>query len=186
MAIATTVTSKSWILAEFTELDGLLAACRKMKEGGHAEADIDTYSPYPLHGVDEALGWKPSRVPFIALTGALMGGTGGYLMQWYLNAVDYPLNVGNRLLNSTPIFIPVTFETTILLTGVLMFFGTLAMMGFPRPHHPVFESEAFVRTASTSAYWISVTVPTGDKDNEIMESLRSLGARTVEVVKEVA
>lgn len=184
MATATTVATKSWILAEFTSTDGLLAACRRIREAGFT--DVDTYSPYPLHGVDEALGWKPSRVPFIAAAGAMAGGFGGYSMQYFLNAVDYPLNVGNRLLNSVPIYIPVTFETTILLTGISIFFGLMALMGFPRPHHPVFESEAFVKTASNSAYWISVTVPTGDRDAELQETFRSLGARTVEVVKEEA
>lgn len=184
MAHAHPVATRSWILAEFTSVEGLLAACRKLKAEGFA--DVDTYSPYPLHGVDEALGWKPSRVPFLALAGAITGGTAAYAMQYYLNAVDYPLNVGNRLLNSIPIYIPVTFETTVLLTGLTMFFGLMAIMGFPRPHHPVFESEAFVRTATTSAYWVSVTVPTTERDNEILESLRSLGARTVEVVKEDA
>lgn len=184
MAHATTLATKSWILAEFTDPHQLLDACRKMKEAGHVE--IDTYSPYPLHGVDEALGWKPSRVPFIALTGAICGGFGAYAMEYFLNAVDYPINVANRLLNATPAFIPITFEATILLTGVTMFYGLMGMLGFPRPHHPVFESEAFVKTATTSAYWISVTVPTSDKDGEIMESLRTLGARTVDVVKEEA
>jgi hypothetical protein len=183
MAHATTLPTKSWILAEFTTVDGLLEACRKMRAAGHTE--LDTYSPYPLHGVDEALGWKPSRVPFIALAGALAGGTGGYAMQYFLNAVDYPINVANRLLHSAPIFIPITFETTVLLTGVTMFVGLMALMGLPRPHHPVFESDAF-RSATTHAYWISVTVPSSDADAGIVDSLKGLGARTVDVVKEEA
>jgi hypothetical protein len=178
----TAVATKSWILAEYTEVDALLAACRKAREAGFR--DVDTYSPYPLHGVDEVLGWKPSRVPFIALVGMVTGGLGGFMMQYFLNAVDYPLNVGNRLLNSVPVWIPITFETTVLFTGVMMFLGLLALLGLPRPHHPVFESDAFQRSASTHAYWISVTVPTSERDGEIAETLRSAGARTVEVVKE--
>jgi hypothetical protein len=176
--------TRSWILAEYTEVDALLSACRKARQAGYRE--VDTYSPYPLHGVDEALGWKPSRVPFIALAGMIAGGVGGFSMQYFLNAVDYPLNVGNRLLNSVPAWIPITFETTVLFTGVIMFLGLLALMGLPRPHHPVFESDAFQRSASTHAYWISVTVPTSDRDQEIADTLRSAGARTVEVVKEEA
>lgn len=183
MAHTEPLATRSWILAEFTDVNPLLEAGRRMVAAGHK--DLDTYSPYPLHGVDEALGWKPSRVPFIAGAGALMGGVGGFSMQYFLNAVEYPINVGNRLLGSVPAFIPISFETTILLTGVTMFFGLMALMGLPRPHHPVFESEAF-RSATTHAYWLSVTVPTSDKDNEIMEQLKSLGARTVELVKEEA
>lgn len=183
MAHATTEATKSWILAEFTHLDGLLAACRKMKAAGHS--DVDTYSPYPLHGVDEALGWKPSKVPFIAATGAVLGGSGALLMMYYLNAVHYPINVANRLLVSTPAWIPIMFECTVLLTGLFVFNGLMALNGLPRPHHPVFESEAFVKTATTSAYWISVTVPTSDGDSKIMDDLRAEGARTVDLVKEV-
>ena len=183
MAHTETVATRSWILAEFTEVEPLLAAGRTLREAGHV--DLDTYSPYPLHGVDEALGWKPSRVPFIAAAGAMTGAVGGFSMQYFLNAIEYPINVGNRLLASVPAFIPITFETTILLTGVTMFFGLMALMGLPRVHHPVFESEAF-RSATTHAYWLSVTVPTSEKDNEIMEQLRAAGARTVELVKEEA
>lgn len=184
MAHDTPMATKSWILAEFTDTHLLLEAGRKMREAGHTE--LDTYSPYPIHGVDEALGWKPSRVPFIALTGALMGGSGVYAMMYFMNAVDYPLNVANRLLNPVLAFIPITFEGTVLLTGVTMFLGLMALMGLPRPHHPVFESEAFVKSATLHAYWLSVTVPTGDGDNQIVEQLKTLGARTVDVVKEAA
>ncbi len=181
MAHVEPLPTQSWILAEFTEVEPLLQAGRKMRAAGHTE--LDTYSPYPLHGVDEALNWKPSRVPFIAAAGAIAGAIGGFGMQYFLNAVDYPINVANRLLGSVPAFIPVAFETTILLTGVTMFFGLMALMGLPRVHHPVFESEAF-RSATLHAYWLSVTVPTSDQDNEIMEQLKALGAKTVELVKE--
>lgn len=182
MAHATTLATRSWILAEFTELGALLDACRKMKAAGHL--DIDTYSPYPLHGVDEALGWKPSRIPFVGAAGACAGLTGALAMQYGLNAMDYPLNVANRLLVSTPAWIPVTFEATVLFTGLSLFFGFMAMSGFPRPHHPVFESEAFVASATSNAYWISVTVPTTEADAQISDALKACGARTVEVVKE--
>jgi hypothetical protein len=114
----------------------------------------------------------------------LAGGTTGYMMQYFLNAVDFPINVANRPLNSIPSWIPITFEMTVLFTGVVMFFGLLALLGLPRPHHPVFESDAFQRSATTSAYWISVAVASSDRDQEIADSLRELGARTVEVVKE--
>jgi hypothetical protein len=177
----TVTTTKSWILAEFETVDGLLQAGRAMREKGLA--DLDTYSPYPLHGVDEALGWAPSRVPFIALGGAVTGGLLGFSMQYYLNAVEYPINVANRLLASIPAFMPITFELTVLLTGVIMFLGLMALMGLPRLHHPVFEAEGF-ESASTHAFWLSVAVPSSEKDTEIMESLKALGGRQVSVVRE--
>jgi hypothetical protein len=173
----------SWILAEFDEVDRLIAAGRAMRAQGHLR--LETYSPYPLHGVDEALGWGPSKVPFIALGGAIAGGSLGYLMQYFMNAVDYPLNIGNRMLNSVPAFVPITFETTILFTGVIMFLGLFALNGMPRLHHPVFESEAF-RSATLHGFWLSVEVPRSEQDEAIAQALRGLGAKTVEIVAEEA
>ncbi|MBS2020997.1 MAG: DUF3341 domain-containing protein, partial [Deltaproteobacteria bacterium] len=146
---------------------------------------LDAYSPYPVHGIEEALGIPKSIVPRIALTGALCGIFGGFGMQWWMNSYDYPINVAGRNLGLAgwPTNIPITFESAILLTAISIFFGSMALFGLPRPYHPVFESEAF-RSASLDAYWISVEsekLPGDLKDVE--EKLRSLGARRVETVR---
>src|SRR5688572_3306820 len=110
---------KSWILAEFTSTDGLVTASRKMREEGYRR--LDSYTPYPVHGVDEAMGWGPSKVPFIAAAAAITGCTVGYMMQFGLNGIVWPINVANRPMNSAPAFIPVTFEMTILFTAFALF-----------------------------------------------------------------
>lgn len=173
---------RHWILAEFASTDALIAATRTMREKGHAH--LDTYTPYPVHGLSDALGLAPSRVPWIAAGGAIVGGSSALGMQYWMNAVDYPLNVGNRMIASVPTWIPVTFELTVLLTGFSIFFGLWTLMRLPRLHHPVFEHEAF-RTASTHGFWLSVEQPVvGHQNDEIVEQLKTLGATNVAVVPE--
>lgn len=173
---------KHWILAEFPSTDALISAARQMREKGF-EA-LDTYTPYPVHGISEALGLKPSKVPFLALGGAITGGSSAVAMQYWMNAVDYPLNVGNRLIASVPTWVPITFELTVLLTGFAIFFGLWTLMRLPRLHHPVFEVEAF-RSASTHGFWLSVEQPVvGHRNDEVVSALQSLGGTNVSVVPE--
>src|SRR6266567_7111788 len=103
----------AYLLAEFKDDQALLAAARRLRELGHRR--LDAHSPYPVHGIDEALGLRKSRIPLIALVGGVAGAVGGYVMQWWMNGVDFVINVGNRLPHSPPTNIPITFETGVLL-----------------------------------------------------------------------
>ncbi len=149
------MSASRWVLAEYRSPDELFAAARWLRQAGHASVDL--HSPYPLPGSDEALGLKRSRVPRICLAGGLTGLAGGLAMQVWMNAVDYPINVGNRLLVPGPALVPVIFECAVLLASLSTFFGLLGLSGFPRTHHPVFEVEAF-RSAAIDALWLSVEV----------------------------
>jgi hypothetical protein len=173
--------SKAWILGEFPEPNAMMAAARKLREAGHA--DLDGYSPYPLHGLDEALGLARSRIPLLVFGGGMTGAIGGYLLQWWCNAVDYPINVGGRPPHSPPAFIPVTFELAILLGAFGAFFGLMMLMRLPRLHHPVFEAEAF-RSASLDRFWVSVCTADTDKADEIRRALSELGASETAIVEE--
>src|SRR6266540_2273277 len=143
----------TWVLAEFRDEPALCAAARRMRELGHGR--LDAYSPVPLHHIDEALGLGKSVVPLIALVAGVSGAAGGYLMQWWMNAVDFPINVANRLFHSPPANIPITFECGVLVSAICIVVGLIALAGLPRTHHPVFEVEGF-RTASIDALWLSV------------------------------
>ncbi len=169
----------SWVLGEFATPDALVDATRKMREKGFQ--GMDTYSPYPLHGGSEALGLPPSKVPFIALGGALTGITTALAMQTFMNSIDYPLNVGGRPLVSLPAWVPITFELAVLFAAFGIFFGLLALSRLPQPYHPVFESEGFLN-ASTHGYWLSVPQAPGMKSEDVMNQLRDLGATQVTVV----
>ena len=170
----------SWVLAEFATPEALVDATRQMREKGYE--GMDTYSPYPLHGGSEALGLPPSRVPFIALGGALTGMITALSFQTYMNTIDYPLNVGGRPTLSLPAWVPITFELSVLLCAFGIFFGLLGLSRLPQPYHPVFESEEF-RSASTHGYWLSVpTAMTTVKADDIKNQLTTLGATHVTVV----
>ena len=169
----------AYVLAEFKDDRALLAAARRLRALGHRRLDL--HSPYPLHGADEALGLARSKVPLIALVGGVFGAAGGYLMQWWMNAVDYAINVGNRLPHSPPTNIPITFETGVLLASLSIVVGFAALCGFPRTYHPTFELDAF-RTASVDALWLSAEVKP-DEAEAVVKELRELGALQVSAVE---
>ncbi len=130
---------RRFVLAEFGSSDALLDATRKLRERGHK--NIDTHTPYPVHGIEDALGLGRAMIPKIVLLGAIAGALLGYGMMYFMNVVDFPINVANRPPHSAPAFIPITFELAVLLGGTSAFFGVLALMRLPLPYHPVFEWE---------------------------------------------
>ena len=170
------------ILGQYPTVDALYGAARAMQASGHSA--LDFHSPYPLPGSDEVLRLKRSPVPFIAGAAAFVGVVSAVLMQWWMNDIDYPLNVANRSVVPTPTWMPVTFELGVLLAGTSIFFGLMALFRFPRPWDPLFEVDAF-RSATVDALWLSVRVPAGDVER-VGEELRRLGASDVQLVPEGA
>jgi ActD protein len=170
----------SYVLAEFREEAALFAAARRLRELGHRR--LDTYSPVPLHGAEEALGLRKSIVPLIALVAGVTGAVGGYVMQWWMNGVDYAINVANRPPHSPPANIPITFESGVLVASVSIVVGLIVLSGLPRLHHPVFEVEGF-RTASVDGLWLSVEVKRDD-EVPVARELDRLGALQVSRVPE--
>lgn len=140
------------IVAEFGGPRELIEAVRETREQGYRA--IEAYTPYPLEELDEVLGgWNP--VPLIFLVGGLTGAATAWAMQYYIAAIDYPTNVGGRPLYSWPAFIPILFELTVLFASLAGFFGTLALCGFPHPHHPVFDISRF-RAASRDGFFLCI------------------------------
>lgn len=133
---------KPWaLMAEFATADALLAAARQARAAGYRHAEA--YSPFPVDGLADALGFERSRVPFFTFLGALAGGAGGYFMQWYAAVVDYPVNIAGRPLHSWPMFVPVTFELAVLGGALAAVVAFLAGSGLPRLRHPLFASRDF-------------------------------------------
>lgn len=141
------------LMAEFEEHDELLAATRRAYAEGYRK--MDAYSPFPVEGLAEALGHEYSPVPLITLTGGIIGGLGGYFMEWISMARLYPLNVGGRPLNSWPNFIPITFELTVLIASLSAFAAVLVLSKLPQPHHPVFNVPEFER-ASIDRFFLCI------------------------------
>jgi hypothetical protein len=161
-------------MAEFRTPEDVLAATRKARDRGYRRMDV--YSPFPVEGVAEALGLERTSVPATVLAGGLIGAVGGYVLQGGLNAVDYPLNVGGRPLNSIPAWIPIMYELTILLGSLFAVLGMLALNGLPMPYHPVFNVPEFAR-ASSDRFFLAIRAldPVAQRENPL-EFFESLGA----------
>jgi hypothetical protein len=151
------------LMAEFDSPTDLTVAARKAYAEGYRK--LDAYSPFPIEEVSEAVGHYRSRMPLVVLVGGLLGGLGGYLMQYWISVLNYPINVGGRPLHSWPAFIVVTFEMTILGGALFAVFGMLALNRLPMPYHPVFNVERFA-FASKDRFFLCIeaTDPRFDRD----------------------
>jgi len=132
------------VVAEFADAHDVLNAAHKAREAGYTV--MEAYSPVPVHGLDEALGRKRSKLPWIVFCAGMTGCIGGFMMQVWMAHIDYPWNVGGRPTLSWPAFIPVTFELTILCSAFAAVFGMFGLNGLPRPHHPIFNTPNFDRS----------------------------------------
>src|SRR6202162_4381725 len=129
------------MMAEFDTPVALVEAAKRTYQAGYKR--IDTYTPFPVEGLAEEIGFHHDEVPLVVLIGGIIGGLTGYLMQYWMSAVDYPLNIGGKPPHSWPAFIIITFEMTILFAGVSAVFGMLALNVLPMPYRPVFNVPRF-------------------------------------------
>jgi hypothetical protein len=175
------VTARAYVLGRFDGEHDLLEAAARLRVIGFQ--DLDLHSPYPLEGADEALALTPSRIPAIAFAGAISGASLAYLVQWWCNAVDWPLNIGNRPAHATLSFVPITFEVAILFSALSIFFSLMATFRFPQPYHPLFEEDAF-RTATVDGFWLSVAIADPSLETALVRRrMESLGASRVSLVE---
>ncbi|MGH9905895.1 MAG: DUF3341 domain-containing protein [Pyrinomonadaceae bacterium] len=165
------------VMAEFDNPTELVAAARRTYEAGYRR--INGYSPYPIEELWEAIGFHKTGLPLIVLIGGIVGGLGGFLMQYYLSVFDYPLNVGGKPLNSWPAFIPITFECTILAAAFAAVFGMLALNKLPQPYHPVFNAPNFA--LATRDHFFLVIEANDPKYNhdDVVTFMKDLGPKEV-------
>jgi ActD protein len=141
------------LMAEFDNVNDVITAARRVYGAGYRK--IDAYSPFPLEELSEAIGFHKNGVALVCLVGGLLGCTGAFTLQWWINTISYPVNIGGRPFNSWPSFIIVTFEMTILFSGLSAVFGMLALNGLPMPYHPLFNVPRF-ELASKDRFFIVV------------------------------
>ncbi len=169
------------LMAEFDRADQLLEATVRATAAGYKR--VEAYSPFPVEGLAEALNFH-TRLPLIVLIGGIIGGLSGFLLQYWISVMDYPLNVGGRPLNSWPSFIPVTFELTILVAGLTAVIAMIALNGLPMPYHPVFNVPRF-ELASNDRFFLSIEAT--DPQFHLSGTrnfLEGLGAKGVYVIDE--
>jgi len=166
------------VVGRFETPDALLEAIRCLRRRDR-HLRLEAYAPYAVEGLSEALNLPRGKVPLFTLVGGVLGGASGFFMQWYAAVVSFPVNIGGRPLNSWPMFIPVTFEMTILGAALAAVLGMLAVSGLPRLHHPIFDAPCF-GLATRDRYFLCLRPPPGMPGpapaKQYREVLESLGA----------
>jgi hypothetical protein len=160
------------LMAEFDEPEPLLEAANRAREAGYRH--MDAYSPMPVEGLAEAIGFRRTLVEKLVLVAGILGATGGFSLCWWMTVVAYPHIVAGRPLNSWPSYVAITFECMVLLACITAVVSMLALNGLPQPYHPVFNVKAFER-ASRDRFFLCIesTDPKFDVDatREFLEGL---------------
>lgn len=168
------------VMAQFDNPDDVLAAAKAAFAAGYRK--LDAYSPLPVHGLADAIGYKRTRLPWLVFCMGIVGAIAGYALCYWVSVIDYPLNIGGRPFHSGPSFIPVTFELTILFSAMTSAFGMLIANGLPQPYHPVFNVENFAR-ASSDLFFLCIEAE--DEKFDMEETTRFLQSLNPQEVSQV-
>jgi hypothetical protein len=173
--------SACWgVMAEFATADALLDAARRAREAGWRR--IEAYSPFPVEGLAEAIGFERDRVAAATFAGGLVGGIGGFFLQWYSAVVDFPIDIAGRPLDSWPMFVPVTFEMAVLGGAIAAVLAMLAGSGLPQLRHPLFAMPEF-DLATRNRFFLCLRADDpqfrGDDALQMLQSLKPLRAMEV-------
>ena len=170
------------LLAEYDSAGDLLHAAEKVRDAGYTH--WDTHSPFPIHGMDAAMGLPDSKLGLIVFPIGLAGTTLAFLMMWWMNGHDYPIWVSGKEPYAWPTTIPITFECMVLLSAFAAVFGMFGMNKLPRLHHPIFNHSTIVR-ATDDRFFLSIEATDPKFDSrETVRFLESLGGRHVELVED--
>ena len=170
---------KAWgTLAEFETPAALYHACEQVRDAGFR--NWDAHTPFPVHGLEKAMGLPSSRVPWIALACGLTGASIGFLLQTWVHAITYPMVISGKPYWAWPTYVPITFQLGVLLTALGALIGMLAINQLPRLHHPLFQSERFERVTD-DRFFIAIEAVDPNYDEEAVTKLLSdAGAAHVE------
>ncbi len=168
------------LIAQYDDVTSLVHACEKVKNAGYSK--WDSYSPFPVHGIDPAMGIKPTKLPLLVFAMGITGTCVAILMQWWMNAHDYQFIISGKPMWSVPANIPVAFELTVLFAALTAIFSTLARNALPRFHHPLFQSERFAR-ATDDKFFIGIEAKDGlfsaEQTRALLESTGAVAVDTI-------
>src|SRR4051794_7659826 len=163
------------VMGEFDSPTELVAAARRAYKAGYRR--INGYSPYPIEELSEAIGFHHTSLPLIVLIGGILGGLGGFFMKYWMEVVDYPLNVGGKPYNSWPAFIPITFECTVLVAAFAAVMGMLALNKLPQPYHPVFNAPNFALATRDRFFLVIEASDRKFEHDQVVDFMRQLGPK---------
>src|SRR5690606_16054956 len=129
------------VVAEFGTVEEIITAAERVREAGYTRTDA--YTPFPVEGLDDALGMRPTNLGWVVLVTGILAGLGGFFMQWWANTTYYPLNIGGKPLNAWPNWIVIMYEMTILVSAFTAGLFMIFRNGMPRPYHSIFNTPGF-------------------------------------------
>jgi hypothetical protein len=169
------------LLARFDSTAALIQAATNMRDAGYKK--FDCHSPFPIHGMDKAMGLKRSPLGWIIGLAGLVGTSGALALQWWTSTIDYPLVISGKPLFSYQAYVPITFALGVVLAAATALIGMLALNGLPRYHHPVFYSKQFTKVTDDS-FFISIEADDSKFDlDKSRQFLESIGGKDVEVLR---
>lgn len=168
------------VIGEFADADDLVAAAHRVRESGFSK--IEAYSPFPIHGMPEAIGFNEAKIKWIIFWAGVMGAFGGFGLQMWVSMVAYPHNAGGKPLFSWPAFIPVTFECMVLCAAFGAVFGMLGLNGLPKPYHPVFEARRFHLASQDRFFLVIEADGEGFDSKAAIQALKDAGGSEIEEV----
>ncbi len=170
------------IIARFDTPAELLHAAEKVRDAGYKR--FDCHSPFPIHGMDAAMGMKGSKVGYIAGTCGTLGGIAGLALQWWTSTIAYPVVISGKPFFSYQAYIPVTFGLTVLCAALGAVFGMLITNRLPRWWDGLFYSEQFSKRVNDDGFFVSIESTDGKFDTDKSRAfLESIGGKQVEVIK---
>lgn len=170
------------LMAEFDDVTSVVEGAKKVRDAGYTQWDV--HSPFPIHGIDKAMGAKPTILPWLVLGGGIFGLFAGLLLSWWTNAVDYPYLISGKPQWSFAANVPVIFETTVLFAALTAVFGMLILSKLPLLYHPLFKHKRFLRVTNDKFFIVIEAIDPKFNRNETKALLNGAGARVIEEVLE--
>lgn len=170
------------LMAEFTTVDEVMTAAKRVRSAGFLRWDVHT--PFPIHGIDAAMGIRPTILPWLVLGAGLFGLFGGLGLEWYCNAFDYKFLISGKPLWSIPANIPICFETTVLCASLTAVFGMLGLNRLPQLYNPLFKSDRFRRVTNDRFFVVLDASDTKFNETDATRMFEELGAASVERIED--
>jgi hypothetical protein len=170
------------IIAEFETSAAILHAAEKVRRAGYRRWDV--FTPFPVHGMDRAMGLKNSKVGWFSFLGGVTGYTTGMVMIWWMNAVNYPIVIGGKPMFSPYGAFPPSYELTILFGAFGAIGGMLFLNRLPRLHHPLLKHKRFALATHDKFYLVIETADPKYSETETRHLLEAAGSRHIELVEE--